>query len=149
MRLICVRTLFLILIVLNLQLIAISDETQTQDTEALERAERWSFHFEELQIETLLNRLSTQFKPAKLAFTNVNLITMRDDQILPNQTLLVENAALALTRVMKGLLFGVSATDPRTFITVIVTLVFTALLASSLPGRRAMKTDPIAALRYE
>jgi putative ABC transport system permease protein len=57
--------------------------------------------------------------------------------------------ALALARVMKGLLYGITATDPRTFIIVVATLAITALAASLLPGRRAMKTDPITALRYE
>jgi putative ABC transport system permease protein len=57
--------------------------------------------------------------------------------------------AIALARVMKGLLYGVTASDPRTFVIVVVTLVATALAASILPGRRAMKTDPITALRYE
>jgi putative ABC transport system permease protein len=57
--------------------------------------------------------------------------------------------AVALTRVMKGLLYGVSASDPRTFLIVVATLVVTALAASLIPGRRAMKTDPITALRYE
>lgn len=57
--------------------------------------------------------------------------------------------AIALARVMKGLLYGVTATDPRTFVVVVATLIITALAASLLPGRRAMKTDPITALRYE
>lgn len=57
--------------------------------------------------------------------------------------------AVALARVMKGLLYGVTANDPRTFIIVVATLTITALAASLLPGRRAMKTDPITALRYE
>jgi len=57
--------------------------------------------------------------------------------------------AVALARVMKGLLYGVTATDPRTFIVVVATLVLTAFAASILPGRRAMKIDPISALHYE
>jgi putative ABC transport system permease protein len=57
--------------------------------------------------------------------------------------------AIALARVMKGLLYGITATDPRTFMIVVATLVVTALAASVLPGLRAMKTDPITALRYE
>ncbi|HEY7162660.1 MAG TPA: FtsX-like permease family protein, partial [Acidobacteriota bacterium] len=57
--------------------------------------------------------------------------------------------AVALARVMKGLLYGITATDPRTFMIVVATLVLTALAASLLPGRRAMKTNPISALRYE
>jgi putative ABC transport system permease protein len=57
--------------------------------------------------------------------------------------------ALALTKVMQSILFEVSARDPKTFIGVTVMLVFLALFASIIPGRRAMKTDPVTALRYE
>jgi putative ABC transport system permease protein len=58
-------------------------------------------------------------------------------------------AALALTRVMKTMLFGVGATDPITFITIPLVLLAVALLATYLPARRATRTDPIVALRAE
>jgi predicted permease len=57
--------------------------------------------------------------------------------------------AFALTRVMESLLFGVRTTDVVTFATVPIILVATALLSSYLPARRAMRVDPIVALRDE
>jgi putative ABC transport system permease protein len=58
-------------------------------------------------------------------------------------------AALAVTRLISKLLFGVTATDPLTFVSVAALLLLVAALASYGPARRAMRVDPILALREE
>jgi len=57
--------------------------------------------------------------------------------------------ALALTQVIRGLLFHVSPADPMTLVAVLVLLTTVALLAGLIPARRAMKVSPMTALRYE
>ena len=58
-------------------------------------------------------------------------------------------ASWGLTRFLSDMLFGVSTTDPLTFAGISLLLMVVALLASYLPARRAVKVDPLLALRYE
>jgi putative ABC transport system permease protein len=57
--------------------------------------------------------------------------------------------AIALTRLMQGLLFNTSTADPITFIGIAALLSIAAFLACYIPARRAAKVDPLIALRYE
>jgi ABC-type antimicrobial peptide transport system permease subunit len=57
--------------------------------------------------------------------------------------------AWAATRLIKGFLYEVSPTDPLTFIGIAILLIFVASMACYIPARRAMKVDPMVALRTE
>jgi len=82
--------------------------------------------------------------------TNVTQMVLRQGLLLAGiGVALGLAAAYGLTRLMEGLLFGVSALDPLTYATVAVCLMAVALLASYLPARRAAAVDPMEALRAE
>ena len=57
--------------------------------------------------------------------------------------------AIALTRILQGLLYRIEVTDPVTYLSVTAVLILTALLASSIPAVRAVKADPLVALRED
>jgi putative ABC transport system permease protein len=57
--------------------------------------------------------------------------------------------ALVLSRVMSGLLYGVTASDPATFAAIVVVLAVVSLIACYIPARRATRVDPLIALKYE
>ena len=59
------------------------------------------------------------------------------------------SASLLLTRAARSQLFGISSSDPFTIVVATVLVAVVALASALLPARRAAKTDPIVALRYE
>jgi putative ABC transport system permease protein len=81
---------------------------------------------------------------------NVSGLVLRHGLLLALAGVLVGgSAALALTRLMESLIFGVSPTDPITFSAVSALLVAIALAASYVPARRAIRVDPMRSLREE
>jgi putative ABC transport system permease protein len=79
----------------------------------------------------------------------MRLVLARGLRLAGAGTLIGVLAALVLTQLLNSLLFGVSATDPLTFAAVAGLLLGVALLACYVPARRAMRVDPMVALRYE
>jgi ABC-type antimicrobial peptide transport system permease subunit len=58
-------------------------------------------------------------------------------------------AAFAITRFVRSMLFGLTATDSATFVASALVMIVVALSACYIPARRAMRVDPLVALRYE
>jgi predicted permease len=79
----------------------------------------------------------------------LNLVLRRGMSLILVGVVLGIVGSLLLTRLMKGLLFGVSATDPLTFLLITLLLTVAALAACYVPARRAARVDPLTALRYE
>ncbi len=79
----------------------------------------------------------------------LKLIVRQGIKLALGGVLLGLGGALALTRLLKTFLFGVSPTDPLTFALIALLLLLVALLACWLPARRATKVDPLIALRHE
>jgi putative ABC transport system permease protein len=79
----------------------------------------------------------------------VRLVVRQGLQLVMAGIVLGVAGALALTRLMASLLYGVSATDPATFVVVSILLTTVALIACYVPARRAMRVDPVLALRIE
>lgn len=77
-------------------------------------------------------------------------LVLRDGVMIVGLGLLIGiPAAFASTKILKSQLFGVNSTDPLVFALVAITLSAVAMLASFVPARRAMRADPLKALRYE
>lgn len=92
--------------------------------------------------------LETPVLPSKLGYEAEGVVTAVGPDV--DKSWIGKKArALLLSRLMASRLYGVQPTDPVTFVTVAALLTFVALAASYIPARRAMRVEPMAALRYE
>ena len=81
---------------------------------------------------------------------NVMILIVREGLLLVSLGIVVGLAgSFALTRLLASSLYGVTASDPMTFVGISIFLAAVALFASYLPARRATKVDPLIALRHE
>ncbi len=83
------------------------------------------------------------------SFDVVRLVGLTGIRLALAGTAIGALGAFAFTRVLSGLLFGVSSVDPWTFVAMAAMLIAVTLLACYIPARRASKVDPLIALRYE
>jgi len=81
---------------------------------------------------------------------NVLRMVIREGMLLAGMGIVAGvGGALALGRVLQSLLFEIKPTDPATFVGVSIALALVAFAACYMPARRAMRVDPMVALRYE
>ena len=79
----------------------------------------------------------------------LSLVLIQGTKLISVGVVVGIGSALGLTQLMSGLLFGVTANDPVTLSAVAALLIIVALAACYIPARRAMRMDPLVALRYE
>jgi len=90
-------------------------------------------------------RIALGANPMQIA----QLVMRRGLVIVLSGIVLGLGCAFALTRVLSIMLYGISATDPLTFAVVVIALTLVGVMACYVPARRAMRVDPMVALRYE
>jgi putative ABC transport system permease protein len=100
-------------------------------------------------VQTRTHEIGVRMALGATARDVFKLIVGRGMKLTAIGVLLGIGGAVALTRLMHGLLFNTSATDPMTFLLLSLMLALAAFFACYIPARRASKVDPLVALRYE